>query len=133
MIVGGLIGSTMLTQYVLTNYGNKLPGYNTHWAVNVAYGAGIPIAASFLLRKTQPKLAEGLLYGGLVSAALGIINYVKASSAVAATGAYLPNNVGAAITTPGYDAINSFSAPGVSNAVVNTPSAFGKSAWGGRR
>lgn len=118
-MAGGVVASQVAVTYIFTNYGSKLPGVTgTGGTVNktalAAYQIGIPILAGYLLRKAQPKLAIGMVIGGIASGLSTVVSMAsapKAAGAVAtaSTNAYLSPGSGKRV--PAYQATNVFRGP----------------------
>ena len=77
----GAVGASVLTSYVLRNYGAKLPMANTTYG-KALYLLGIPFAAAYLLRNKSPQLAEGIAIGGLVMGINTLIANVPSLNAI---------------------------------------------------
>lgn len=143
MLGAGVVGSTVVTTWVLQNYGAKLPGITNTWG-RVAYQVGIPVAGAYLLKRVSPQLAKGMLVGGI---AAGIISLMQTAQvglpgiSVAGTGAYLGQSrrrvggasgfltgtpAGSRVGTPSVQALNTFGAS--TGGIYDSAPAF-KSAW----
>lgn len=150
----GTIGSSLvLKNYGATppqnadgSYGFQLPGYatattmRTVYQLNIAYGSGIPLLAGLAVAKVSPKLAQGLVLGGIANAIIGLYSLMQlpsdatnpaspaapytdlAAPKTSATGEYLHDypmtNLG-----PGYSATNVF------GGVLDSSPAFANDAW----
>ena len=144
---GGFVLGGFVTNYVLSNFASSLPGYMTTNAdgtktaspVGAAiWNSVVPIGAAFALKRTAPRVSEGLIIGGLVSAiysAIAIATKKTTASTVAGTKAYLDkrNGVGGyldartASKPVGYDGVNAFGAS--PDALYTSESAFRSDAW----
>lgn len=67
-IVGGAIGASALNNLVLSRFANSLPMYNSVFG-KAAYSVLAPFVLSIAVRKMAPKVADGLVIGGLLSGA----------------------------------------------------------------
>jgi hypothetical protein len=134
-LAGGAVGSSIITGLVINRFGSMLPGLTganaTPWAA-VAYQLLIPFGGAYLLRKTAPSVAKGILIGGVASAIqstlaiTGIQNQINSLVAprTATTGEYLDNAQTMGALPPGYDAVDAFGA-----SPYQSDSAFAGSAW----
>jgi hypothetical protein len=66
-IAGGIIGASVLNKAVIGKFGDKLPMSSTPLG-NTLYQAAIPALTAVAVRRFAPKVAEGLVLGGLVVA-----------------------------------------------------------------
>lgn len=71
-IAGGVIGASVLNKFVIGRFGASLPMASTP-LVNTLYQAAIPAVAAVAVRKFAPRVAEGLVLGGLVVAVNGLL------------------------------------------------------------
>lgn len=126
MLAGGVIGSTIVTRFVMNRVGGMLPGA-THPLGQAAYTLGVSFVAAKLAEKVSKPLAEGILIGGLVTVVNSVMSMVLPAAAV---GEYLG----------GYDATMSLGPATQQLAQVNAPTpqidayldsqpAFENSAW----
>lgn len=142
-VAGGVVLAQVATSYVFANYGDKLPGVKgsdgkVNTSVLLAYQVLIPIAAGYLAKRFNQKLAAGLMIGGVASGLSGLVGMIKKPAAPAATtaatttaNAYL--SPGRPAPTPAYQATNVFNGsanPFARNGGGAGSSAFKTSAWG---
>jgi len=140
-VAGGAIGAGILTTIVLGRFGNVLPMSNQPIGV-IVYRAVIPLGGAYLLRRVNPRLAQGFLLGGIILALnevvrqyvpqIGALANSAAAPAVAGAGEYLGGLPGAYRGMPNmnanYDATSAFGAAPPS--VYDSEPAFPNSAWG---
>jgi hypothetical protein len=126
---GGVVASTFLTSLVFQRFSSSLPSYSNPY-VRIAYSLAIPVAGAYVTRKFSPRLAEGMLLGGLATAIASLLNQTGVIGAVKGTSEYLDappvrQNLGGYIgkNTPGYSAVNAFSG------VYDSSPAFPADAW----
>ena len=132
-LAAGGVGATVLTNYILKMPNLPMPANTeTQKLAKLGYAVGIPVLGAMLTRKFNPSLAKGMLFGGLVN---GITIAIKAYAPAAATtlgfSEYLDYTPMSAVgQTPGYSAINQFSAVRPMNSAFSNSSAFPADAWG---
>ena len=132
-LAAGGVGATVLTNYILKMPNLPMPANTeTQKLAKLGYAVGIPVLGAMLTRKFNPSLAKGMLFGGLVN---GLTIAIKAYAPAAATtlgfSEYLDNTPMSALNgTPGYSAINEFSAVRPMNSAFSNSSAFPADAWG---
>ena len=132
-LAAGGVGATVLTNYILKMPNLPMPANTeTQKLAKLGYAVGIPVLGAMLTRKFNPSLAKGMLFGGLVN---GLTIAIKAYAPAAATtlgfSEYLDNTPMSALNgTPGYSAINQFSAVRPMNSAFSNSSAFPADAWG---
>lgn len=157
-IVGGGLAATVVVAQITERYGDKLPLYfkkdstGKVSGVNplgvVLYNVGLPLVAAFLVRKSAPNIAKGMVFGGLFSGALEAFKsfapdaYKAAYYPVSGAGAYL--GVGLGNTTgeyldkqtmsvgafaPSYQASSQFARIRPVNGALDNNAAFRKSAF----
>lgn len=125
---GGIVLSSFVTSYVLRNFGQHLPAISNPWA-RIGYAIAIPVAGAYAARRISPRLAEGLLLGGLVTAVNAAIMYVAPAATnppVQGAKEYLDAQLPS--SPPSYDAINAFGAS-PEESLYASPSAFASDAW----
>lgn len=84
-IAGGVVGSTIITRFVLGKFGNMLPGASSPIG-QAAYSLGISFAAATVLKKVSPgfrNVADGILIGGLVQVVNSVMTMALPKAAVA--------------------------------------------------
>lgn len=132
-LVNGQAVAKGANEFVLPGLRPDAQGKVNPW-IKVFYSAAIPILGAMVIRKKAPRVAQGMLYSGLVNGALaGISQYQQAQStpAVSGTSEYfstrsLANRSPRALPAP--RAVNSV------NGMAGTysgRSAYKESAWGG--
>jgi hypothetical protein len=132
-LAAGGVGATVLTNYILKMPNLPMPANTeTQKLAKLGYAVGIPVLGAMLTRKFNPSLAKGMLFGGLVN---GLTIAIKAYAPAAATtlgfSEYLDYTPMSAVgQTPGYSAINQFSAVRPMNSAFSNSSAFPADAWG---
>ena len=128
-IAAGGVGGTMLTNWVSRQgFFAQLPGTGNIWG-NIAYRFLIPVLLSGLVRRTDHKVADGMVIGALIT---GLNNVILASTMgssgglISTTRGLLGNGqpVGEYFDGAGYDAVNAFGADPYGSA-----NAFSRSAW----
>jgi len=137
-IAGGGVAAAILTNKLLSL--KKADGTSTlpmgtgenQKAFRLAYAVGIPVLGAMLTRKFNPSLAKGMLLGGLIN---GLTEATKAYAPEFAKqvglGEYLEYTPMSAVgVTPGYSAINQFSAVRPMSSAFSNSSAFPADAWG---
>jgi hypothetical protein len=133
-VLGGLVTSWLMSKYgpymvnaagtgLVPNTGAKLPGVlnadNTpNKTVILAYGVGIPAAASMLTHQFSPKLSRGLMIGAATILVQNVISMVQGASGTTVVsnggtkgpGAYLTRGTIRALpgSPPGYSAVRAF-------------------------
>ena len=137
-VAAGGVGATVLTNFILSRTkadGSSLlpmPATNVA-AAKIAYAVGIPVVGAILTRKFNPSLARGMVFGGLIN---GIVEAIKGYAPAETKKAlgfaeYLDYTPMSALNgTPGYSAINQFSAVRPMNSAFANSSAFPADAWG---
>lgn len=137
-VAGGGVAATVLTNFILSRTkadGSSLlpmPATNVA-AAKIAYAVGIPVVGAILTRKFNPSLARGMVFGGLIN---GIVEAIKGYAPAETKKAlgfaeYLDYTPMSALNgTPGYSAINQFSAVRPMNSAFANSSAFPADAWG---
>lgn len=137
-VAAGGVGATVLTNFILSRTkqdGTSLlpmPATNVA-AAKIAYAVGIPVVGAILTRKFNPSLARGMVFGGLIN---GIVEAIKGYAPAETKKAlgfaeYLEYTPMSAVgATPGYSAINQFSAVRPMNSAFSNSSAFPADAWG---
>lgn len=113
-VAGGvLLGSTapalLVNRMAASASMNKLPGITGTGYGRTAWKLGIALSAAYLLRNKAPRLAEGIMYGGVASAGLDVLNKSGAMSqisgaiapAAAGTGRFFPGGRNGAGFLPG--------------------------------
>lgn len=137
-IAGGGVAATLLTNFLLKQTkgdGTSLLPMGTgesQKAFRLAYAIGIPVLGAMLTRKFNPGLAKGMLFGGLINGIVeGTKSYAPALAKQVGLGEYLEYTPMSAVgATPGYSAINQFSAVRPMNSAFSNSSAFPADAWG---
>ncbi len=137
-VAGGGVAATVLTNFILSRTkadGTSLlpmPATNVA-AAKIAYAVGIPVVGAILTRRFNPSLARGMVFGGLIN---GIVEAIKGYAPAETKKAlgfaeYLDYTPMSALNgTPGYSAINQFSAVRPMNSAFANSSAFPADAWG---
>lgn len=137
-VAAGGVGATVLTNFILSRTKadgtSILPMPKTNVAAaKIAYAIGIPVVGAMLTRKFNPSLARGMVFGGLIN---GIVEAIKGYAPAETKRAlgfaeYLDYTPMSALNaTPGYSAINQFSAVRPMNSAFSNSSAFPADAWG---
>ena len=96
MLAGGAVLASVGTGFILNKIGSKLPLMTpttppaTAEKARAVYSVVLPIGLAYLLRKKQPKIAEGLVIGGLI---MGINSLIR-SFAPGAAGAVVQGPMG---------------------------------------
>lgn len=127
MLAGGVIGANLLSRVVIGKFGTMLPGAATPMG-NAAYTLGISVGGAYLVRRFSPKLAEGLIIGGLVA----VVNQVVAMALpAAAVGEYLGAGYDPTMSLgPATQQMAQINAPAPSvDAYLDSQPAFDNSAW----
>ena len=138
-VAGGGVAATVLTNFILSRTkadGTSLlpmPATNVA-AAKIAYAVGIPVVGAILTRRFNPRLARGMVFGGLIN---GIVEAIKGYAPAETKRAlgfseyleYTPMSALSAMT-PGYSAINQFSNVRPMNSAFANSSAFPADAWG---
>lgn len=132
-LAAGGVGATVLTNYILKMPNLPMPASTeTQKLAKLGYAVGIPVLGAMLTRKFNPSLAKGMLFGGLVNGlTIAIKSYAPQAATTLGFGEYLDYTPMAAVgATPGYSAINQFSAVRPMNSAFSNSSAFPADAWG---
>lgn len=132
-LAAGGVGATVLTNYILKMPNLPMPANTeTQKLAKLGYAVGIPVLGAMLTRKFNPSLAKGMLFGGLVNGlTIAIKSYAPAAATTLGFSEYLDNTPMSALNgTPGYSAINQFSAVRPMNSAFSNSSAFPADAWG---
>ena len=137
-IAGGGVAATLLTNFLLKQTkadGSSLLPMGTgesQKAFRLAYAVGVPVLGAMLTRRFNPSLAKGMLLGGLINGIVeGTKSYAPALAKQVGLGEYLEYTPMSAVgATPGYSAINQFSAVRPMNSAFSNSSAFPADAWG---
>ena len=132
-LAAGGVGATVLTNYILKMPNLPMPANTeTQKLAKLGYAVGIPVLGAMLTRKFNPSLAKGMLFGGLVNGiTIAIKAYAPAAASTLGFAEYLEYTPMSAVgQTPGYSAINQFSAVRPMNSAFSNSSAFPADAWG---
>ena len=132
-LAAGGVGATVLTNYILKMPNLPMPANTeTQKLAKLGYAVGIPVLGAMLTRKFNPSLAKGMLFGGLVNGlTIAIKSYAPQAASTLGFSEYLDNTPMSAVgQTPGYSAINQFSAVRPMNSAFSNSSAFPADAWG---
>lgn len=137
-IAGGGVAATLLTNFLLKQTkkdGTSLLPMGTgdsQKAFRLAYAVGVPVLGAMLTRRFNPSLAKGMLLGGLINGIIeGTKSYAPDLAKQVGLGEYLEYTPMSAVgATPGYSAINQFSAVRPMNSAFSNSSAFPADAWG---
>lgn len=139
-VAAGGVGATVLTNFIRSR--TKADGTsllplpadaNAQKVARVAYAVGIPVVGAILTRKFNPSLARGMVFGGLINGIVELIKGYADDKTRKALGfsEYLDYTPMSALNaTPGYSAINQFSAVRPMNSAFSNSSAFPADAWG---
>ena len=150
-LAAGAIAATVVTNQIVSRFGDKLPLINstndtTRKVGVITYDVGLPVLGAYLVRRTSPALAKGMILGALVNVINDTLKmfspgaYSTLYSPVQSTGAYLnyqnvPRSllpVGATIPstrTPGYSGMNALSTVRPTNGALDNSRAFPADAW----
>ena len=141
-LAGGGLASYLLTRYLMNlKKGGDLSGApllpqgtgETQKLIRVAYAVGIPVVGAMLTRRFSPGLARGMFLGGLINGAQQLFTEYAPTEFKKTFGLseYLDYTPMSALNgTPGYSAINQFSAVRPMNSAFANSSAFPADAWG---
>ena len=139
-LAGGGLASYLLTRYLMNlkkggTTESLLPQGTgeTQKLIRVAYAVGIPVVGAMLTRRFSPGLAKGMFLGGLINGAQQLFTEYAPADFKKTFGLseYLDYTPMSALNgTPGYSAINQFSAVRPMNSAFANSSAFPADAWG---
>ena len=139
-LAGGGLASYLLTRYLMNlkkggTTESLLPQGTgeTQKLIRVAYAVGIPVVGAMLTRRFSPGLAKGMFLGGLINGAQQLFTEYAPTEFKKTFGLseYLDYTPMSALNaTPGYSAINQFSAVRPMNSAFANSSAFPADAWG---
>lgn len=139
-LAGGGLASYLLTRYLMNlkkggTTESLLPQGTgeTQKLIRVAYAVGIPVVGAMLTRRFSPGLARGMFLGGLINGAQQLFTEYAPTEFKKTFGLseYLDYTPMSALNaTPGYSAINQFSAVRPMNSAFANSSAFPADAWG---
>lgn len=139
-LAGGGLASYLLTRYLMNlkkggTTESLLPQGTgeTQKLIRVAYAVGIPVVGAMLTRRFSPGLAKGMFLGGLINGAQQLFTEYAPTEFKKTFGLseYLDYTPMSALNaTPGYSAINQFSAVRPMNSAFSNSSAFPADAWG---
>lgn len=139
-LAGGGLASYLLTRYLMNlkkggTTESLLPQGTgeTQKLIRVAYAVGIPVVGAMLTRRFSPGLAKGMFLGGLINGAQQLFTEYAPAEFKKTFGLseYLDYTPMSALNgTPGYSAINQFSAVRPMNSAFANSSAFPADAWG---
>ena len=139
-LAGGGLASYLLTRYLMNlkkgDTTESLLPQGTGEAqklIRVAYAVGIPVVGAMLTRRFSPGLAKGMFLGGLINGAQQLFTEYAPTDFKKTFGLseYLDYTPMSALNgTPGYSAINQFSAVRPMNSAFANSSAFPADAWG---
>lgn len=138
-VAGGVVASSVLSNYVVNNFRTSLPMSDNKYAV-AAYRALIPALGAFAARRFAPKFADGLIIGGLASGIqavietqfAGLANY---SSYVDAAPSPMLNYPTGSSMTPITGSVDSGSRMNANvvagySGIYDSPNPFETNAWG---
>lgn len=136
-LAGGVILSAVLNKQVMAMVGDKLPMASTP-LVNTAYQAAIPAITSVMVRRFAPKVADGLVLGGLVIAVNGLLK--QFAPQFAGFGAYVdgsapfptipfPSGQELTPTTGSVDSATRMNASVGYSGIYDSPMPFESNAW----
>jgi hypothetical protein len=83
---GGAVAASFATGYVLTRFGDKIPGANNKYG-RILISVGIPMVGAYLVRRKSRDLAEGMVIGGLVMGINALLQNFAPNIAATAGGA----------------------------------------------
>lgn len=127
MLAGGVIGSTILTRFVMSRVGGMLPGAATPIG-GALYTLGISFVGAKLAERVSKPLAEGILIGGLVTVVNSLMTMVLPAAAV---GEYLGQYEATMSLGPATQELARSVAPTPQlDAYLDSQPAFENSAWG---
>jgi hypothetical protein len=133
-IAGGGIAATILTNKLLSMPNLPMPAdANQQKLAKIGYAVGIPVLGAMLTRRFSPGLAKGMVFGALINGITEAIKGYAPAETKKALGfaEYLEYTPMSAVgQTPGYSAINQFSAVRPMNSAFSNSSAFPADAWG---
>lgn len=150
-LAAGAIAATVVTNQIVSRFGDKLPLINSANPTTkkigvIAYDVGLPVLGAYLVRRSSPALARGMVLGALVNVINDTLKmfspgaYSQLYSPTASVGAYLnyqsvPQSllpVGGPVPAtrpPGYSGMNALANVRPTNGALDNSRAFPSDAW----